>query len=121
MWLDLEMFWCSRGFVVNLVKVFGCELLSLGQIMSILVDYFWILLQGSSDQISNRQHKFASHVKNRHAGSLKHNGVVSRKDSMNNGIISALDSDAIQNEMEPNHSDFQGKDKVLWPWVSIYA
>lgn len=52
-------------------------------------------------------------MKNRHAGSLKHNGVVSRKDSMNNGIISALDSDAIQNEMEPNHSDFRGKDKVL--------
>lgn len=40
MWLDLEMFWCSRGFVVNLVKVVGCELLSLGQIKSILVDYF---------------------------------------------------------------------------------
>ncbi|KAK4270883.1 hypothetical protein QN277_019649 [Acacia crassicarpa] len=70
-------------------------------------------VKGSSDQVSNRQHKFASHVKNRHAGSVKHNGVVSRKDSMNNGIISALDSDAIQNEMEPNHSDFRGKDKEV--------
>lgn len=113
MWLDLERFWCSKGFVVNLVEAFGCELLRLGQIMSILVDFFVILLQGSSDQVSNRQHKYASHAKNRHAGSLKYNGVVSRKDSMSNGSISSSDYDAIQNEMEPSHSDFQGKDKVL--------
>ncbi|XP_054801937.1 golgin candidate 3-like isoform X2 [Prosopis cineraria] len=70
-------------------------------------------VKGSSDQVSNRHHKFASHVKNRHAGSSKLNGVVSRKESMNNGIISALDSDAIQNEMEPKQSDLQGKDKEV--------
>lgn len=49
-------------------------------------------------------------MKNRHAGNQIHNGVVPKRDSINNGITPALDSDAIA-----KLSDLQGRDKVLRP------
>ncbi|KAF7801277.1 golgin candidate 3-like isoform X1 [Senna tora] len=48
--------------------------------------------KGSSDQLSSRQHKFTTQ-KNRHAGNQIQNGVLLKKDSINNGIMPALDSD----------------------------
>ncbi|KAG5100866.1 hypothetical protein JHK82_045918 [Glycine max] len=56
-------------------------------------------VKGSSDQSPNRQHKFNTQRKNRYA--------------INNGTMSALESDAIQSEMEIKHSNLQGNHQEL--------
>lgn len=61
-------------------------------------------MQGSSDQSPNQQHKFNTQRKNRYA--------------MNNGTMSALESDAIQSEMEIKHSNLQRNHQVMIPSVS---
>lgn len=61
-------------------------------------------MQGSSDQSPNQQHKFNTQRKNRYA--------------INNGTMSALESDAIQSEMEIKHSNLQGNHQVMIPLIS---
>lgn len=56
-------------------------------------------MQGSSDQSSSRQHRFATQTKNRYA--------------TNNGTMPTLESNAIPSKMVSNHSNLQEKDKVL--------
>nr|KYP47607.1 hypothetical protein KK1_030713 [Cajanus cajan] len=56
-------------------------------------------VKGSSDQSSNRQHRFTTQTKNRYA--------------TNNGTSLALESDAIQSKMVSKHSNLQVKDKEL--------
>ncbi|XP_061349825.1 golgin candidate 3 [Gastrolobium bilobum] len=56
-------------------------------------------VKGSSDQSPNRQHKFTTQLKNHYA--------------INNGTMSALDSDAIQSKTEIEYSNLQGKYKEL--------
>ncbi|KAH1240832.1 Golgin candidate 3 [Glycine max] len=62
-------------------------------------------LRGSSDQSPNQQHKLNTQRKNRYA--------------MNNGTMSALESDAIQSEMEIKHSNSQRNHQVMIPSVSV--
>ncbi|XP_045793651.1 golgin candidate 3-like [Trifolium pratense] len=56
-------------------------------------------LKGSSDQSSNRQHRFAAQIKNRYA--------------TNNGTMSTLESNTIPSKTVSNHSNLQVKDKEL--------
>lgn len=56
-------------------------------------------IKGSSDQSSNRQHRFAAQMKNRYA--------------TNNGTISTLESNTIPCKTVSNHSNLQVKDKEL--------
>jgi len=58
-----------------------------------------IFVQGSSDQSSNRQHRFATQMKNRY--------------TTNNGTMSTLESNAIPSKMVSNHPNLQVKDKVV--------
>ncbi|KAJ1443528.1 putative golgin candidate 3 [Sesbania bispinosa] len=56
-------------------------------------------VKGSSEQSLNRQHRNTTQMKNRYA--------------INNGTMSALESDAIQSKMVSKHSNLQVKDKEL--------
>jgi len=58
-----------------------------------------IFVQGSSDQSSNRQHRYATQMKNRY--------------TTNNGTMSALESNASPSKMVSNHSNLQVKEKVM--------
>ncbi|KHN24593.1 Golgin candidate 3 [Glycine soja] len=64
-------------------------------------------VKGSSDQSPNQQHKLNTQRKNRYA--------------MNNGTMSALESDAIQSEMEIKHSNLQRNHQELADLVDGYT
>ncbi|XP_014633249.1 golgin candidate 3 isoform X2 [Glycine max] len=64
-------------------------------------------VKGSSDQSPNRQHKLNTQRKNRYA--------------INNGTMSALESDAIQSEMEIKHSNLQRNHQELADLVDGYT
>jgi len=64
-------------------------------------------VQGSSDQSPNRQNNFNMQRKSRNA--------------INNGTVSTLKSDAIQSEMEFEHSNLQGNSKVMICLISVYS
>ncbi|MED6218921.1 hypothetical protein PIB30_031035 [Stylosanthes scabra] len=57
------------------------------------------MIKGNGDQSSNRQHRYAPHIKNHYA--------------TNNGSISALEPDGIQSKMTSKHSNFQVAEKEL--------
>ncbi|KAI4328852.1 hypothetical protein L6164_021175 [Bauhinia variegata] len=61
--------------------------------------------KGSNDQSPNRQHKFTSQLKSRYAGNQ--NGVSPGQDAINNGIVPALESEAIHGRMESKNSNLR--------------
>lgn len=63
--------------------------------------------EGSSDQSSNRQHRFTTQMKNHYA--------------TNNGTTAALESGDSQSKMVSKHSNLQAKGKVTASWIFCYS
>ncbi|KAI4355124.1 hypothetical protein L6164_003927 [Bauhinia variegata] len=95
--------------IIRLNKEYG----SLKQILEVTNTNGSSSAKASNDQSPNRQHKFTSQLKNRYAGNQIQNGVAPRQDTINNGIIPALESDALHSKMESKNPNLQGKDKEL--------
>lgn len=69
------------------------------------------VLRGS-DQSPNRQQKASA--KNRSSGYPSQNGVISKQETLGNGVAHSMQPDGIRSKIESRNSPIESKEKICW-------